>query len=105
MLQISKKQSVSDFLFDPANTSTKHISPYIVVYFVKVIAIATTFQEFIFIVKYCPFTFTFGARSLSSIRYKQKKILLVFRTYAYPNRCAKMKFHTQNDMNNVPKMM
>ena len=37
-------------------------------------AIATAFQEFAFIVKCCPFTSTFVARSLPSISYKQKKI-------------------------------
>ena len=31
------------------------------VYLVKVFVIAIEFQEFAFIVKYCPFTFTFGA--------------------------------------------
>ena len=40
-----------------------------------VFAIPATFQEFIFIMKYC--TFAFGADSLSSVGYKQKKSPLV----------------------------
>ena len=47
-----------------------------------------TFQEFAYIVKYCPFLSPFGTISRSSISYKQKKIALVFRTYEYPKRCA-----------------
>ena len=75
-------------------TSTKHVSPYIVVYLDKVFATATAFQKFIFIVKYCPFTSTFAARSFSSISDKQKKILLVFLTYEYLKRCPQINFHT-----------
>ena len=37
---------------DPINTQTKHVSPFIVVHLVNVFAIAATFQEFTFIVKY-----------------------------------------------------
>ena len=44
-------ESAADFLFDPAIMSMKHISPYIVVYLVKVFAVDTAFQ-FIFIMKY-----------------------------------------------------
>ena len=44
-------KSASDFLFDPANTPPKDISPYIVVHLIKVFAVATTFHEFTFIVK------------------------------------------------------
>ena len=47
-------------------------------YLVNVFAITTSFHEFAFIVKYCPFTSTFGARSLFSISNKQKKISLTF---------------------------
>ena len=38
------------FLFDPANTSTKHVSPYIMAHLVKVFAIATAleFVEFFY---------------------------------------------------------
>ena len=53
---------------------------------------ATAFQEFAFIVKYCPFTSTVGAHSLFLINYKQKKNSLVFRTYDYPKRCAQINF-------------
>lgn len=59
------------FFFDPANTLTKHVSPCIVVICFKVFVIITTFQEFIFIVKYCLDTSTFVAHSLYSIRYEQ----------------------------------
>ena len=37
------------------------------------IAETTVFQEFTFIVKYCPFISIFGVRSLSWISYKRKK--------------------------------
>ena len=43
-------------------------------YLVKVFAISTAFQEFAFIAKCCPFTSTMGARTFSSITYKQNKI-------------------------------
>ena len=46
----------------------------------------------VFIAKYCHLTSTFAAGSLSSIGYKQKKILLVFRKYEYPKRCAQINF-------------
>ena len=49
--------------------------------------------------KSCAFTYTFGACSLSSISYKQKKILLTFRTYEYPKNCAQIIL----DVNNAPK--
>ena len=55
---------IFSFLFDLANTLTKYVPPYIVVYLVKVFVIATAFQEFTFIVNYCPFTSAFGACSL-----------------------------------------
>ena len=35
---------------------------------------ATAFQEFSFILKYCPLISAFDARSLSSISYERKKI-------------------------------
>ena len=59
-------------------------------YLVKVLVIATAFQDFAFIVKYYPFTFV--AYSLSSISRKQKKILIVCGTYDYPKRCEKMAY-------------
>ena len=40
---------------------------------IKVLAIATAFQELTFIVKDCPFTSTFGVRSLSSINSEAEK--------------------------------
>ena len=44
------------------------------------------------ILKYGPFTSTFGARSLSSISYKQKKKKSrVFRTYEHPKRCISIR--------------
>ena len=86
-------ESAADLLSGPAKMSMKHISPYIVVYLVKVSAIDTAFQEFIFIMKYCPFMSTFCAHSLSSISFKNKKILLGFQTYKYPKRCAQMFIH------------
>ena len=45
---------------NPANTSTKHDSPLYrgVPYLAKVFVIATAFQEFTFIVEYCPVTST-----------------------------------------------
>ena len=58
----------------------KHFRVYIVVYLVKMFAIAAAFQEFAFIIKWCPFVSTFGARILTSRSYTQKKIPLVFRT-------------------------
>ena len=64
----------SDILFDSANTSTKQILHYNVVCLVKVLEIATAFQDITFIVKQSPpFTSAIGARSLCSIRYRQKK--------------------------------
>ena len=51
--------------------------------------VATTFKAFI--VKYCPFTSTFGTRSFSLIIYK-KKDPLVFRAYEYLKRCALFTF-------------
>ena len=68
-------KSLSNYIrvrFDLAITSTKYVSPEIV-HLVKVFAIARAFQEFTIIVKECPFTSTFGARSLSSINSTQKK--------------------------------
>ena len=70
----------------------KYASPDIIVSFVKVLAIATAFQEFTVIVKYCPFTSSYVSRSLYSISYKQRKISLVFRTSVYPKMCARTKF-------------
>ena len=83
--------SASDFLFDPVKASTEHKSPYIVV---KVFVIATVFQEFTSIMKYCPLTSSLGAHSLASISCKQKKISKVFRTYEYPKSCSQINFHT-----------
>ena len=49
----------------------------------KVFVTALAFQEFTYIVKYYPFIFTYGACSLFSISYEQKKSLLVFQIYEY----------------------
>lgn len=51
------------FLFDPVKTSTKRFSMHIMVYMAKGYAIAAAFQESTFIVKYGPFTSTFGSHS------------------------------------------
>ena len=67
-----------------SNKRFKHVSADIVVYLIKVFATATLFQ-FTFIVKYCAFTSKFGAYSVSSITYKQKKIQPLFRPYGYQN--------------------
>ena len=103
MIQICKQQSIittqevaSDFLFDSANTLIKHFSSCIVVYLVKVFMIATAFQEFTFIVKYCCFTSTFGAHSFF------EEILLVFRTYEYQKNALKWITY-MNDITNTPK--
>ena len=98
---LTTQEFASDFRFDPTNTSTKHISPYIMVYFVKVFAIATTFQKFTFIVRYCPFPSAFGARVFKQ---RKKKISRVFRTYEYQNRCAQINIYTWNDVSNAQKM-
>ena len=57
------------------------------------------FQEFGFIVKRYPCTSKLGARSPSSISYKQKKIPLIFQSYEYQKRCAHIKFSNVNDVN------
>ena len=66
-------------------------------YLVRVFAIAITFQEFTFIVKYCLFISAFGAHSLYLISYKQKKVMLVFRIHLYLKRCAQINVDMQND--------
>ena len=43
----------------------------------KHITVVMAFQKFTFIVKYCPFTSTSGARSLSLISYLQRQILRI----------------------------
>ena len=48
------------FLFDPANTSAIHVSLIL-----RCIAIATVFQQYKFIVNYCPLTSTFWALNFS----------------------------------------
>ena len=52
MHQICEQQSIlttyesaSKFVFDPAKTLTKHVSSYIEVYLIKVLAVATAFSE------------------------------------------------------------
>ena len=60
----------------------------LVVYLVKVFAIATAFLELTF----CPFTSTFGACRLSLIIFKHKKIPLVFQMFEFPKRCAQINF-------------
>ena len=51
-------------------------------------------KVFTFIVKYCSFTSSFGARSLSVISYTRKTILLVFQAFEYPKRCSQINFYT-----------
>ena len=46
----------------------------------------TKFQEFMYNVRYCPFTSAFGACNLLFFL-DEKKIPLVFQTYKYPKRC------------------
>ena len=79
--------------------------PIGVYYLVKVFAIATAFKDdFTFIVKYCPFTSTFGACSLSPISSKQKMIPLEFQTHDYPKRYAQNNFiHRMTFTNYAPK--
>ena len=48
----------------PQTLSLTLVLSYTEVYLVKVFGIVTAFQKFTFIVKYCPFTSTFGAHSL-----------------------------------------
>ena len=72
---VNTTESASDFLLDPAITSTNQVSPYIVVYLVEVFAIAKVFQEFALFVKFCPSRSTFGAHSLFLISYKQTRKL------------------------------
>ena len=90
MHQIYKQQriltileSASDSLYYLAKTSSKHVSSNIVVNLVKVLAISTEFQEFAFIVKYCPSMSTFGACIFAS--YTQNE---------YPIRCSQYNLHT-----------
>ena len=82
---------------------TKYVPAYIVVYLVKVFAIAVAFQKFLFIVKCCSVTSVFGAHSLSSISYRQKNIPLVFRAFEYLKRCIQINFHRQTDINDMLK--
>ena len=60
---------------------------------VNVFVIATAFQEYTVIVKYCPFSSTFGACSLSSISY-EKKDSAGISNVRVSERCAQINFYT-----------
>ena len=82
-------ESASDFLFVLANTSTKRVSPYIGVYLVKVIAIATAFKEFT-----CEILSFYIRIWCTQAVFEAEKNALDFRTYEFPKTLAQINFHT-----------